>query len=392
MERRKNIQSTGEFKQEFAQKIADARNIIQKKKDIAWEELFVTSKYSRFIIEITNNSRQPVRDVAPTCFEGRPNLLKFMQLAKEWLFDAKPFSREEYRKSIEAVRHEDSSGYSDYLGHANMLAHQGHWRSAAILCVRAKERLDEHVRQVTGSNGREANYLEAFYRRYSASRKADLEGLDDLLDRALSIYDDEVRLAREGPDPQWPHDPVAERFQSEKMALAFTRSMYDWADSSKEANKLVALAAMGQQVPALLDHCHYLTAKIAAAGKDEPSGEPPARVTDLSYRTEIRRNLLNRARRNIVCIGILNAEFRAEAKVAWKELPSPIQENGSQSRFSSLLWYAGQAIFSDVKKERESAIRHIVNVSQSEALLDYQVFPYDEKRFRAFVEIALLRY
>jgi hypothetical protein len=361
------------------------REELHKRKVQAWEEFFAVSRAKRLVIEVTERGVAQVRDVAPACFEGRPRLIEFLKVARSWLSPSGKFSRDEYVRYLDEIRREDPSGYSDYLAHANLLAHQGHWWSAAILCVRAKERAHDPIDDYAGSNGREANYLEAFYRRLSARKKADLDGLEGLLRRATEIYDKEVAIAKEGPQRDWPHDPVAERFTSEELALELTRLHFDWANTPRESARGAALAGMGSLVPRLRLHADSLRQRIDKPAL-EPSSLRPDRVTPLEFRTEIRCQLELRALRNIVAIGLLNRDCRDDASVAWSRLPPSNEDAGVQSLFSAFLWHCGCALFEKKPKVRDASWRELVRQWNHDEFSAIQVFPYDKQRIPALFE------
>lgn len=356
------------------------RDELHRRKVEAWEDFFVVSRANRLVFEVTERGAPHVRDVAPACFEGRPSLIDFLEVGRSWLSTAENFSREDYLRRLGEIRREDPSGYSDYLGHANLLAHQGHWRSAAILCVRAKERTGDTIDSAIGSNGREANYLEAFYRRLSARKKADLDGLEALIRKAHTVNDAEVDIARAGPDGDWPHDPVPERFTSEQLALTLTTLNFDWASAQTEPGRTPALAEMAALVPRLREHAVRLRRQIDAPAP-EPPGPRPARCTPLAFRTKIRRELRLRAFRNILAIGLLNSTCREDARVAWSSLPHPSEDaDTAQSQFSAFLWRCGSALFEARLRDREAAWRELVAQRDSDQFSAIRVFPYDERR------------
>jgi hypothetical protein len=370
---------------EVEKQIELVREELHKRKIQAWEEFFAVSRAKRLVIEVTERGVSQVRDVAPACFEARPRLIEFLKVARSWLSPSGKFSREKYVWYLDEIRREDPSGYSDYLAHANLLAHQGHWWSAAILCVRAKERARDPIDDYAGSNGREANYLEAFYRRLSARKKADLDGLEDLLRDANEIYDKEVAIAKKGTQRDWPHDPVAERFTSEDLALGLTRLHFDWAKAPRESARGAALAGMASLVPRLQEHADSLRQRINEPAP-EPSSPRPDRVTPLLFRTEIRHQLELRALRNIVAIGLLNRDCRDDARVAWSRLPPSKEDAAGQSLFSSFLWHCGCALFEKKPKVRDASLRKLVLQHAADGFSAIQVFPYDKQRIPALFE------
>ena len=110
--------------------------------------------------------------------------------------------------------------------------------------VSVPKRLRADPSDPIGSNGREANYLEAFSRRNSARTRADLDGLDELIASARNIYHLELELVSQSGDSEWPHDPVPERFMSEELALAMTKHFFDWARASANMRRMGSLSSL----------------------------------------------------------------------------------------------------------------------------------------------------
>ena len=368
----------------------EIRETLRREIDGAWEAFFATSKAGRFLIEVSMGNSRPAREGPRPCFQGRPHLLKFVEEADGWLSGKGQFSKDEYRELLTKVRDEDNSGYSDYLGHAHLLALQGHWSSAAILCLRAKERCDPEVSSADGSNGREANFLEAFYRRLSATKGSQLIGLSDLIDKAEKIFESEKRILRsQGEDLQaWPHDPVPERFTSERHALRITEFLFEWDATNDKSKKIEILWNLSSLTPDIISHHEIIQGRLQSLSSNDGPLPLPAYVTPPSFRREILEQLKRRALRNILGIGLLEPSQERAARDAWLSLKEGDEEK--LSVYSAFLWLCGAAKFSDNTREREIHRRNLNQKFSNENYLNsLYVFPYDKNRISALRESAM---
>ncbi|MEI9926418.1 MAG: hypothetical protein WDN44_00180 [Sphingomonas sp.] len=246
----------------------------------AWLTVLEVSVAARFAVEVVTPRADVPRDAPVLIMHERPRLTEFLTIAADWLDHPARYSHDRYRELRQAVRSEEAQtatssterdpSYGDFIAHAYLLAHQGQWRTAAILAALASDCVSEADKlEPSGNNGRESAYVEACCLRLTARSVADLEIAEQHCRRAIRLVSSEFGVAQPSFDDLAnlisvhastgqgdAVDPVAERFVAELLAVRAMGLELEWFGTitTRDAARSVELRLSALQVAE-----HFLT-------------------------------------------------------------------------------------------------------------------------------------
>ncbi len=381
--------------QTFNSQLTSLREEIRESKSRAWESFFFVSTSARFVLQILTADGVPDRDKPQLCFQNRENLHAFLSQANIWLRDRSSFDLTDYQEHIAAIYREDDTSYDNYIAHGYVMALQLQWRTAAILCLRAIECIENPQSTFnpgpTASNGREAYYFRAFCGRQAATSLKDLDGLEALVAKAESITEAEASFVRK---QKLTHDPVVERFEAEHNAIKFTRQLFKWYDAPSN-EKHFHLDEIGDFIPIFQAFAGKVESRLDHLIAEDAGRRPtPHYATPVPIRREILLTLWVRTMRNILAIGLQNPIHRDAARSAWERLYGLEQERpefiSHSSYLSKFMFYAGQVIFDGNRTLEREARRILRRDYRIDMIKRRKIYPYDIDRItNLFPELGL---
>ncbi len=376
--------------------------------DMRYEFIYVGNG-ARVTYQAAQNVAIPLREVKLPLFEGRPALSEFLQGLKT-MFRSTPVDAPKIWNYVtekdDAIRGEDAkindgveTGYSQDMGFSYLMALLGQWRTAATLCRRAlaHARAPDALVRSNGSNGREAWLFLAYCERHTAGNPAELDACAGYLDKAKQVADLEIEQFRASSHP-WEHDVVAARIDAELLALKYQGLLIEWHNATEQDKPgiLEKIRPIAYRYDAFKEVVEKEIMSIVEFSKNNPGVIPPPELAPIGERLSIRRNLLVRADRNILAIGLLESRppdnIRAMAKKSWNKLKEFCVsaewqfEAEPRSRFSRLIMLCGQARFSENSEERRFARQSLAEVKGQYDESEGQI--YDVMRNREMIRLA----
>lgn len=378
----------------------------------AWDSLLAVGVAARYAMELHTHSVNYDRSVPIPVLEGRPVLTQFIEKARSWQMRPNTFSIPEYTKFRSDVDREDETRYGFYLAHSFLLALKGQWETAQSLAERALERTNKSESAPTKSNGREALLLLSICQRHTARTSEDLDGLERRIDRVEQIYrheKSELELERKAGKSVWPHDIVPERFDTERLALKYTRyrmQIHEIGQHADDERVLDSLETLQNQMVRLAKRVTQRLRRLAA--RNDPENEAPAYYSLAENRIRALERTRGRLFKNILAIHLEFGVGESAAKKSWQELLNSTGEaqylrerlaskkrkiyaTRYPSTHLSILLYAATVVFSDDRtqvarawRELEGCLR-IVERSRS-APFPYDAVRYENIRDRAYDE------
>ena len=244
-------EAAGEFRREasnFERILDDLEGLVAERVLTTWRNCFAAATSTGFsLLRFGGDGEPPARSSLPITFVSFQAASNFFS---RMLRDG-PGGR--YREMIDALHHEDDTGYLFYLAFGALFGARGKWRIARILADRALVIVETGAHQQHSGkiNGREAYYLRAAAQRLTARNHADFDKSESDLRKARDV------LERSRADN--PSHPITDlRFDAEQAALDLSRLLFDLFSEKvgKHYPSLESFDRLQENISELLDRVH----------------------------------------------------------------------------------------------------------------------------------------
>ncbi|MBF0109926.1 MAG: hypothetical protein HQL76_12195 [Magnetococcales bacterium] len=201
------------------------RKILEDQVERNWYECFSIGTLTGILLfQMGREGSIPVRNPPPIFFSTFSQAFRFIQLPFfDLLIQASANGSspkaDEFRNALDQLREEDPTGYTFYLGAAQLYAMAGYWNIANIQAKQAFHIAEYLSHSKSRISGREAAYMRAVTRRHMARSIDDLPRVQEHLQTAL----DRLERDRNRPNPTSTTDL---RFRAEALAVHVTAHLF----------------------------------------------------------------------------------------------------------------------------------------------------------------------